>query len=73
MFDSHVFTYADWAGDILTRMSTTGYAVFAADHCGHLEYAEYQFLQVAGGDCVDLGGVGRVGTSAKQTHAFLSG
>ena len=29
-FDMHVFTDADWAGDILTRRSTTGYVVFAA-------------------------------------------
>ena len=26
----HVFTDADWAGDVLTRRSTTGYVVFAA-------------------------------------------
>ena len=30
MFDLHVFTDADWAGDIITRRSTTGYIVFAA-------------------------------------------
>ena len=29
-FDMHVFTDADWAGDVLTRPSTTGYVVFAA-------------------------------------------
>ena len=29
-FDMHVFTDADWAGDVLTRRSTTGYVVFAA-------------------------------------------
>ena len=29
-FDIHVFTDADWAGDVLTRRSTTGYVVFAA-------------------------------------------
>ena len=29
-FDMHVFTDADWAGDILTRRSTTWYVVFAA-------------------------------------------
>ena len=28
--DLHVFTDADWAGDILTRRSTTGYVVFMA-------------------------------------------
>ena len=26
----HVFTDADWAGDVLTRRSTMGYVVFAA-------------------------------------------
>ena len=26
----HVFTDADWAGDVLTRTSTTGYVVFTA-------------------------------------------
>ena len=30
MFDMHIFTDADWVGDILTRRSTTGYVVFAA-------------------------------------------
>ena len=30
IFDMHVFTDADWAGDVLTRRSTTGYVVFAA-------------------------------------------
>ena len=30
MFDMHAFTHADWAGDVLTRRSTTGYAVIAA-------------------------------------------
>ena len=30
MFDMHTFTDAGWAGDILTRQSTTGYVVFAA-------------------------------------------
>ncbi|MFN9969944.1 MAG: Ty1/Copia family ribonuclease HI [Phycisphaerae bacterium] len=29
-FDLHVFTDADWAGDRITRRSTTGYVVFAA-------------------------------------------
>ena len=29
-FDMHVFTDADWAGDTLTRRSTTGYVVFGA-------------------------------------------
>ena len=29
-FDIHVFTDANWAGDMLTRRSTTGYVVFAA-------------------------------------------
>jgi hypothetical protein len=29
-FDMHVFTDADWAGDQITRRSTTGYVVFAA-------------------------------------------
>jgi hypothetical protein len=28
-FDMHVFSDADWAGDIMTRRSTTGYVVFA--------------------------------------------
>ena len=28
--DMHVFTDADWAGDILTSRSTTGHIVFAA-------------------------------------------
>jgi hypothetical protein len=28
-FDMHVFRDADWAGDIMTRRSTTGYVVFA--------------------------------------------
>ena len=28
--DMHVITDADWAGDVLTRRSTTGNAVFAA-------------------------------------------
>jgi hypothetical protein len=28
-FDLHVFSDADWAGDIMTRRSTTGYVVFA--------------------------------------------
>lgn len=28
-FDMHVFSDADWAGDIITRRSTTGYVVFA--------------------------------------------
>ena len=30
MFDMHVFTDADWADDVLTRRSTTGYVVFDA-------------------------------------------
>ena len=30
MFDMHIFTDADWAGDVLTRRSTTEYVVFAA-------------------------------------------
>ena len=30
MFDMHVFTDVDWAGDVLTRRSTTGYVVLAA-------------------------------------------
>ena len=30
MLDLHIFTGADWAGDVLTRRSTTGYVVFAA-------------------------------------------
>ena len=30
MFVMHVFTDADWAGDVLTRRSTTRYVVFAA-------------------------------------------
>ena len=30
MFDMHIFTGADWAGDVLTRRSTTGYIVLAA-------------------------------------------
>ena len=30
MFDLHVFADADWAGDVITRRSTTGYIVFAA-------------------------------------------
>ena len=29
-FDMHIFTDADWAGDQLSRRSTTGYVVFAA-------------------------------------------
>ena len=29
-FDMHIFTDSDWAGDVLTRRSTTGYVVFAA-------------------------------------------
>ena len=29
-FDMHVFTDADWAGDTLSRRSTTGYVVFGA-------------------------------------------
>lgn len=29
-FDMHIFTDADWAGDAVTRKSTTGYVVFAA-------------------------------------------
>jgi hypothetical protein len=29
-FDMHIFTYSDWAGDVLTRGSTTGYVVLAA-------------------------------------------
>ena len=29
-FDMHIFTDSDWAGDLLTRRSTTGYVVFAA-------------------------------------------
>ena len=29
-FDLHVFSDADWAGDVLSRRSTTGYVVFAA-------------------------------------------
>jgi hypothetical protein len=28
--DMHIFTDSDWAGDVLTRRSTTGYVVFAA-------------------------------------------
>ena len=36
MLDMHIFTDADWAGDILTRRSTTGYVVFAA--CGSLSW-----------------------------------
>ena len=30
MFDLHVFTDADWAGDVITHRSNTGYIVFAA-------------------------------------------
>ena len=30
MFNMHIFTDVDWAGDVLTRRSTTGYVVFAA-------------------------------------------
>ena len=29
-FDMHIFTDADWAGDVVSRRSTTGYIVFAA-------------------------------------------
>ncbi len=29
-FDMHVFTDADWAGDVISRRSTTGYVVFGA-------------------------------------------
>ena len=29
-FDMHMFTDVNWAGDILTRRSTTGYIVFAS-------------------------------------------
>ena len=34
--DMHIFTDSDWAGDVLTRRSTTGYVVFAA--CGHIAW-----------------------------------
>ena len=32
-FDMHIFTDADWAGDQLSRRSTTGYVVFAVGGC----------------------------------------
>ena len=35
-FGLHIFTDVDWAGDVLTRRSTTGYVIFASEDfwCG---------------------------------------
>ena len=45
MLDMHIFTDADWAGDILTRRSTTGYVVFAA--CGSLSWQSKRYQHPA--------------------------
>ena len=84
-FDMHIFTDADWAGDAVTRRSTTGYVVFAAG--GPLSWqsklqptvatssmqSEYQSLYAGMQELVWLRGVmGELGLPlSKPTPFFL--